>query len=100
MSYKDLSRKEQTAFLKQMREEHAETVQETQDLLKEQNRIRKLIKDSFDGESKTVPQIAELTGLPQPDVLWHITAMKKYDLVVEDGMEGFYDVLYKLAEEQ
>jgi predicted transcriptional regulator len=99
MSYNDLSRKEQIQFLKEMREEHAETVQRTQDLLKEQNAIRRKIEKAFGGASKTVPQLAESTGLPTHEVLWHVTALKKYDLVVEDGMEGYYDVLYKRAED-
>jgi hypothetical protein len=35
--------------------------------------------------AETVPEIAEASGLPAHQVLWHITAMKKYDLVVETG---------------
>jgi hypothetical protein len=44
-----------------------------------------------------VPEIAAETGLPSHDVLWHITAMKKYDLVVEVGQCGEY-YQYAMAE--
>ena len=37
-------------------------------------------------------------GLPADEVLWHIIALKKYDLAVETGMCGEY-YLYQLAEE-
>ncbi|MEA3350733.1 MAG: hypothetical protein U9Q82_08950 [Chloroflexota bacterium] len=100
MSYEDLSRKEKTQVLKQLREEHADTVERTQALLKKQNKVRKNIRKALGEESKTVPQIAETVDLPTHEVMWHISAMKKYDTVAEDGMEDFVDVLYKLVEEK
>ena len=39
--------------------------------------------------------MAALSGLPAGEVLWHITAMKKYGLVVETGMCGEY-YLYQM----
>jgi len=47
---------------------------------------------------KIVPEIAEITGLPAHDILWHITAMKKYDLIIEVGQCGEY-YQYALAQE-
>jgi heterodisulfide reductase subunit A len=41
---------------------------------------------------------AEASGLPADRVLWHITAMRKYDLVVETGKSGDY-YRYALAQE-
>lgn len=100
MSYKDLSKKEKTQVLKQLREEHADTVQRTQALLKEQNAIRKKIREALGEESKTVTQVANIVDMPTHEVMWHISSMKKFDLVAEDGMEDFVDVLYKLVEEK
>ncbi len=100
MSYSELSRKEQRQVLKQLREEHADTVERTQALLKLQNKIRKKIREAIGEKSKTVPQVAEMIDLPTHEVMWHIAAMKKYDLIAEDGMEDFVDVLYKLVEEK
>jgi predicted transcriptional regulator len=90
--------KKRTAMLKRLREEHQDTVERTQALLKEQNAIRKQIRQAMAGGPKTVPEVAEATGMPGDQVLWHLTAMKKYDLVVETGMGGEY-YQYQLAEE-
>lgn len=38
----------------------------------------------------TVPQVAEVTGLEPHDVLWTLTAMRKYGQAVEEGVEGDY----------
>ncbi len=90
--------KQRTALLKKLREQHQSTVGRTQALLKEQNALRKQIRQAMRDATKTVPEIAEATGLPASEVLWHITAMKKYDLVAETGMNGEY-YMYQLVEE-
>ena len=90
--------KKRTEMLKRLREDHKDTVERTQGVLKEQNAIRKQLRQTMKGGPKTVPELAEESGLPSGQVLWHITAMKKYDLVVETGMDGEY-YQYQLAEE-
>lgn len=100
MNYNELSRKEQAQVLKQLREEHTDTVKRTQALLKTQNKIRKKIRKALGEKSKTVPQVAEIIDMPTHEVMWHISAMKKFDLIAEDGMEDFVDVLYKLVKEK
>lgn len=91
--------KQRTATLKRLREEHAETVERTQAVLKEHQAIRKQIKEAMGEDSKTVPEVAEATKLPSTQVLWHMMAMKKYDLIVEVDMEGEY-YQYQLAQEK
>ena len=91
--------RERTALLKRLREENAETVARTQALLKEQKKVRQVICQSIRDKSMTVPEIAEAVDMPTHEVLWYLTAYKKYDIVVEDGMCGDY-VLYKRAEEK
>lgn len=90
--------KERTKALKLLRQEHQETVDRTQASLKEQQAIRKQLRQAMAGGPKTVPQIAQACGLPSHQVLWQVTAMKKYDLVVETGMDGEY-YQYQLASE-
>jgi predicted transcriptional regulator len=85
-------------MLKDLREEHKETVERTQDLLREQRWIQRDITKQLEEESKTVPDVAEALDMPSHEVLWQITALAKYDLVEEDGMRGGY-VLYKKVEE-
>lgn len=42
-------------------------------------------------EPMTVPELAETTALSATDVLWCVTAMKKYGIVAErNGDDGYY----------
>ena len=82
--------KARTALLKGLREQHRETVQRTQTLLKEQKAVRRSIGQAIREAPKTVPEVAEATRLPANEVLWHIIAMKKYDQVIETDMCGEY----------
>jgi predicted transcriptional regulator len=90
--------KKRSQLLKQIREEHKDTVERTQELLKEQKEIRRQLSQVLKDGPKTIPEIATATDLPSHEVLWHVTAMKKYDLAAEAGMSGEY-VLYQLVEE-
>jgi hypothetical protein len=47
----------------------------------------------------TVPQVAEATGFDSRDVLWTLTAMRKYGQAVEDGVDGDYP-RYALPEKE
>lgn len=91
--------KKRAILLKHLREEHKETVTRTQALLKEQKAIRRQICRPMREAPKAVPELAEITGIPADQVLWHVTAMKKYGLVVENGMCGEY-YLYQMAEDK
>lgn len=86
-------------MLKRLREQHAESVQRTQALLKEQKRVQKEICQIMRDTPKTVPEVAEAVGMPTQEVLWYIASFKKYGLVVENGMCGDYP-LYQKAEEK
>jgi predicted transcriptional regulator len=90
--------KKQAQLLKELRAEHQETVDRTQALLKEQGKIEREILKLIKEESKTVPTIAAELEMPTDRVLWFLTALKKYDQVMEDGMDGEY-VLYMRREE-
>jgi predicted transcriptional regulator len=78
------------ALLKQLREEHQETVERTRTLLKAQQEIRRAICQAMQQGAETVPDIAAASGQAAHLVLWHITAMKKYGLVAETGKDGDY----------
>lgn len=90
--------KTRAILLKRLRAEHQETVERTQALLKEQKAVRRQICQPMRESPKTIPELANLTGLPAHKILWHITAMKKYDLIRETGMCGEY-YLYQRVEE-
>jgi hypothetical protein len=57
--------------------------------------IKKVLKDG----PRTVPQVAEATGFEPRDVLWTLTAMRKYGAAVEVGTEGDYPT-YALPEKE
>ena len=96
MSTKEEAKK-RTETLKRLREEHEQTVERMQVLLREQNSIRKQIRQAMADGPKTVPELTAATQLPGEVVMWHITAMKKYNLIAEIGMSGsFYQ--YQLME--
>jgi predicted Rossmann fold nucleotide-binding protein DprA/Smf involved in DNA uptake len=90
--------KQRSQFLKQLREEHRETVEQTQARLKEQKDIRRKIAQAMGDEPQTVPEIAAASGLPAEQILWHVIALKKYNLVIETGQRDEY-YLYQRAEE-
>lgn len=91
--------KKRAILLKRLREQHKETVTRTQALFKEQKAIRRQICQPMREDPKAVPELAELTGIPADQVLWHVMAMKKYGLVVETGMCGEY-YLYQRIEDK
>ncbi|MBN1668737.1 MAG: hypothetical protein JW862_16705 [Anaerolineales bacterium] len=89
-----------TAMLADLRKQNREKVEIAQAMLKEQQVVRKAISRVIQGTPKSVPEIAAATELPPPEVLWHITAMKKYGEVVEDGLDDDFEYyLYRLAKE-
>jgi predicted transcriptional regulator len=90
--------RQRTAKLKALRDQHQDTVERTRELLKTQKAVRRQICQQLRSGPKIVPEIAAATGLPSHDVLWHITAMKKYDLVIEVGQCGEY-YQYAMAKE-
>lgn len=85
-------------MLKRLREQHGDSVTRTQALYKEQRRIQQEICKIIRDTPKTVPEVAEATGLPTNVVLWHLTAMKKYGIVAENGMCGDYPLYQKVEE--
>lgn len=94
-----MSEKELAQVLKALREEEQETVSRAQALLKEQQAVRKAIRNALQDSAKTVPEVAEFTELPSQVVMWYMMAMKKYNLIEELDMQGQY-YRYQLAQEK
>jgi predicted transcriptional regulator len=84
--------------LKRLREAHAETVEKTQALLREQKQTQQLICQAIRENPKSVPEVAAAIGKSTHETLWYLAAFKKYGIVVEAGMCGDY-VLYQRAQE-
>ena len=70
-----------------------------QELLKEQKHIQDEINRVLREKPASVPEVAAAVGIPPQQALWYLAAMKKYNMVIENGMSGDYP-LYQLAKEQ
>lgn len=92
-------RKKTAQMLKELKAKHSETVDKAQAHLKEQLGVRKQLKAAMKAGPMTVPEIAQAVEMPSNQVLWHVVAMKKYDLVEEVGQAGDY-YQYALAKEK
>ena len=88
---------ERKEFLKRLRKERAAQVERARELQKVKKAVRRKVKSALAGGPVTVPAVALSTEIETDTVLWHITAMKKYGLAVEDGMDGDWP-LYRLPE--
>ncbi|HUI30312.1 MAG TPA: hypothetical protein VLX91_08845 [Candidatus Acidoferrales bacterium] len=92
--------RERTRMLLELRKEYSTTVESAQELLKKQQAARKLLEKAMQDGPRTVPQLAQQTGLPAHEVLWHVASMKKYGLVVESGTDESGDYfIYSLSKE-
>jgi hypothetical protein len=92
--------KKRTEMLATLRDQHRDRVKLAQALLKEQQTVRKALKGAMQSGPQTIPQLAGATRIPADEVLWHVTAMKKYGLVEEAGLdedEAYF--LYRLSKE-
>ena len=79
--------------LKALRKERAAQLDRTRELVRNQNRDLKLIKDQLAQGLKTIPELAEAVGLPAAQTLWYVQALKKYGLAAE-GEKSRRDVYY------
>ncbi|MDY6836027.1 MAG: hypothetical protein SVY53_14630 [Chloroflexota bacterium] len=59
-------------------------------MVQEKNDIQQQIKKALSDGTKTVPEIATLTGLPSQTVLWHLTALVKYGKAAQAEQDGDY----------
>jgi predicted Rossmann fold nucleotide-binding protein DprA/Smf involved in DNA uptake len=76
--------------LKRLREERRVWVDNARQSIKAQNQIIKQIKAQIADTAKTVPEIAQATGMPAAQVLLYIVGLKKYGLVAEGEKDGDY----------
>ena len=55
------------------------------------NRLAAAIRKSLKDGPKTVPEMVELTELPDADLFWYVNALKKYGEVAIEGKDGSYN---------
>ena len=76
--------------MKKLRESRKDTIKETATRVKENRKAIKTIKEQLQAEARTVPEIAEATGLASSEVLWFIATLKKYGEILEGDKDGGY----------
>ncbi|MCE4606250.1 MAG: hypothetical protein F7B59_02840 [Desulfurococcales archaeon] len=71
--------------------------QELLDHLKEQKRVEGLIRKAILKDPKTVPEIAEETGLDETLVFWYLMTFFRHGLIEETGKtdEGYFKYVWK-----
>ena len=92
--------RKQTQMLNELRKQNNMRVKRAQELLKEQQIVRKTLQRALHQVPHSVPQLAARTNIAAHIILWHIAAMKKYGIVEEAGMDETGDYyLYSLVKE-
>ncbi len=98
MEPEDVSKKARHKdVLKRLRTLRHETVQRVAAEVKSQKKIIAALTKSLRTGAKTVPEMAEATGLAPHEVLWWTASLKKYGIVQEAEKRGAY-FAYRLAE--
>ena len=80
-----------------LRERRGGMSDELKEYFKEQQRIRKALREALKGSAKSVPELAAACDLEKQATLWHVMAMRRYGEVVEADEQNGYP-LYALKE--
>jgi len=81
---------EKKEAMKKLRESRKLIIKETSARVKENRKAVKAIKEQLRDEARTVPEIAEATGLSSAEVLWFMATLKKYGEILEGDKDGGY----------
>jgi len=93
MDNNDKSKKQ---AMKQLRAERKEMIKAASARMKIQKKKIEAIKEQLNNGERTIPEVAEATGLEPAEVLWFVAALKKYGEVVEGEKDGSF-FRYQLA---
>ncbi len=61
-----------------------------------QQKVYKALRTALKAGPRTVPQLAVECGIPSPEVMWHLMALRRYGEVLDGPEENGY-LLYTLA---
>lgn len=100
MSEQNAERSQRIETLKKLRTAHADSVERTKVLVKEQKLLQQAICQFIQDSPKTIPQIAVQVQKPAHEVLWYVAILKKYGIVAETGMCGDYPLYQRVKESE
>ena len=90
MSEEATEKTEKKEAMKKLRESRKDITKATSARVKENRKAVKAIKEQLRAEARTVPEIAEATGIASAEVLWFIATLKKYGEIAEGDKDGGY----------
>jgi hypothetical protein len=90
MKQPESSAKEDKEKLKALREERKTLLDRNKERLKKQNQEVNLVKKALKDAPLTVPELAAVTGLASDQVLWYVSALKKYGEIAEGELTANY----------
>ena len=90
MSQESTKKTAKKEAMKKLRESRKHIIKATSTRVKENRKAIKAIKEQLQAEARTVPEIAEATGLASSEVLWFIATLKKYGEILEGDKDGGY----------
>jgi predicted Rossmann fold nucleotide-binding protein DprA/Smf involved in DNA uptake len=90
MSQLETEKAEKKEAMKKLRESRKDIIKATATRVKENRKAVKAIKEQLRDEARTVPEVAEATGLASSEVLWFIATLKKYGEILEGDKDGGY----------
>jgi hypothetical protein len=90
MSEASEEKTEKKVAMRKLRESRKDSIKATSARVKENRKAVKAIKEQLRDEARTVPEIAEATGLASAEVLWFMATLKKYGDIVEGDKDGGY----------
>ena len=90
MSQETTEETQKKEAMKKLRESRKPIIKATSARVKENRKAVKAIKEQLQDEARTVPEIAEATGLASAEVLWFIATLKKYGEILEGDKDGGY----------
>jgi hypothetical protein len=79
-----------------LRERHGGVSGELKTYVSNQQKVYKALRTALKAGPRTVPQLAAECGIPSPEVMWHLMALRRYGEVLDGPEENGY-LLYTLA---
>ena len=76
--------------LKQLKAARKDKIAASTARMKIQRQAVKAIKEQLKEGDRTVPELAEATGLSPTETLWYVAALKSYGEILEGSKDGSY----------
>ncbi|MGZ8599270.1 MAG: hypothetical protein ACXWX6_03570 [Actinomycetota bacterium] len=78
------------------KQQHGQAPADLLERVRDQNHLKASVRRALADGGMTPPQLAAAIEIPARDALWTLIALRKYGVVVEDGLDGDY-VRYALS---